>query len=63
MLAGSSYGFADGDGDQAKFTYPSGACWNPHDKCLYLCDSNNNAIRRITMQGIFVSSFLYDLLH
>ena len=56
-LAGATKGFADGAGDQAKFCYPDGICWNPYDKCLYLCDTGNNAIRRITLQGSFIFSF------
>ena len=59
MLAGSSEGFTDGAGDQAKFYFPHGICWNPQDKCLYVCDSGNNAIRRITLQG----SFIFSLHH
>ena len=61
-LAGATKGFADGDGDQAKFQYPHDICWNPHDKCLYVCDSVNKAIRRITLQGSFVFCFRL-LLH
>ena len=59
MLAGSTQGFADGYGDQAKFFKPYGICWNPHDECLCLCDNGNRAIRRITLQGSLIStSFL-----
>ena len=59
MLARSTQGFADGDGDQAQFRCSHGIYWNPHDKCLYLCDRGNNAIRRITLQGSFAFSFQY----
>jgi hypothetical protein len=38
-LAGSSVGFQDGIGSNAKMKYPHGMCLNPHDNCLYVCDT------------------------
>ena len=57
-LAGSSEGRRDGKGSDALFQAPWGMCINPHDQCLYICDSGNNSIRKLTMQGI---SFLPSL--
>lgn len=34
------------------FNEPCGICFNPHDDCLYICDTKNNVIKRVTKQGI-----------
>ena len=31
---------------------------NPRDQCLYVCDSDNDSVRRVTMQGMHISSHL-----
>ena len=52
-LAGSGEkGFKDGKGLKASFQRPHGICINQRDGCLYVCDGGNNAIRRVSMQGI-----------
>ena len=52
-LAGSGEeGFKDGKGPKASFYWPRGICINPGDGYLYVCDGGNNAIRRVSMQGI-----------
>ena len=50
-FAGSFRGSDDGKGEKAQFAYPCALCFNPRDKCLYLCDSENAAIRKITLKG------------
>ena len=54
-IAGDQEGFSDGIGGKARFTYPTGICWNPYTDCLYVCDFGNNAIRRCTRQGLITS--------
>jgi hypothetical protein len=53
-LAGSSNGFQDGIGSDAKMNNPYGICLNLHDNCLYVSDFNNNKIRKVTINGIFI---------
>jgi DNA-binding beta-propeller fold protein YncE len=49
-LAGGTPGFADGSGAAARFDTPSGLAI-ALDGTLYIADSGNNAIRRITPDG------------
>ena len=49
-LAGEAHGFADGVGAGAAFSTPSGLALAP-DGTLYLADTGNHAIRRITPDG------------
>jgi len=48
VLAGSSYGHADGKGSQAKFSSIVGMAFGP-DGSLYLADSSS--VRKVTMDG------------
>ncbi|MBN8792778.1 MAG: gluconolaconase [Stenotrophomonas nitritireducens] len=50
LLAGSGEGFADGRGAAAAFNTPSGIALDRHGN-LYVADTGNHAIRRITPQG------------
>lgn len=50
-VAGGAHGFADGRGDLARFDTPSGIAVSS-DGTLYVADTGNNAIRRITPDGI-----------
>jgi hypothetical protein len=52
-LAGSVAGNIDGNGLNARFQYPCALCVNPHDSCLYIYDTGNSAIKKVTMQGYF----------
>lgn len=52
-VAGSAegvQGFVDGPGPAARFNTPSGLAFGP-DGALYLADTGNNAVRRITPDG------------
>lgn len=49
-VAGSTVGFADGQGDQAKFNNPQGLLAGP-DGMLYVADTGNFRIRRVTPSG------------
>jgi hypothetical protein len=51
-VAGSDRGMKNGTKEGAKFHHPNGLCFNPVDKCLYVCDTDNKAIRKVTAQGI-----------
>jgi sugar lactone lactonase YvrE len=49
-LAGGPRGFADGAGPEARFSTPSGIALAP-DGALYVADTGNNAIRRVSPDG------------
>lgn len=49
-LAGSTHGFADGNGSSARFSYPFSICSSP-DGTLYVADFGNHSIRKITLNG------------
>jgi len=53
-LAGSTQGYADGTGTTAKFNAPKGVCIGFFSNALviYVADTNNNRIRRITTTGV-----------
>ncbi|HLZ15617.1 MAG TPA: hypothetical protein VKQ08_01175 [Cyclobacteriaceae bacterium] len=50
-FAGSTLGYADGNGTNAQFYYPSGISIGP-DGVIYVADTWNNRIRKITSSGV-----------
>jgi sugar lactone lactonase YvrE len=50
-IAGSSVGYADGVGLNAKFNQPAGICIDPQGN-LYVADESNNRIRKINPSGM-----------
>lgn len=50
-LAGGKPGYRDGRGREAQFNWPTGIAVGP-DGNIYVCDSGNNKIRRITPDGV-----------
>jgi sugar lactone lactonase YvrE len=53
-IAGSTRGFADGAGEEAQFDTPSGIAVGP-DGAVYVADTGNNTIRRVTVAGVVSS--------
>jgi len=51
-VAGGRAGFADGTGGAARFDNPSGITFDAADGALYVSDSGNERIRRVTPDGI-----------
>src|SRR5436189_4297660 len=49
-IAGGEWGFADGNGTAARFDTPSGIAID-RQGMLYVADTGNNAIRRVTSSG------------
>lgn len=60
-FAGSTQGYEDGEGINAKFNHPFGIILNPLDDCLYVCDNANNRIRKVTKSGKNIYLFLIYL--
>jgi hypothetical protein len=54
VVAGGTSGFADGTGASAMFNSPGQICTD--GIYLYVCDSSNNAIRRITISSLLVET-------
>ncbi len=54
VIAGSpgQYGSADGTGSRARFRYPKAICYDSDDHNLYVADSGNHTIRRVTTAGV-----------
>jgi NHL repeat len=48
-IAGSTFGFRDGDGDYAKFNFPNGLAIDTQGN-IYVADLNNNRIRKISFE-------------
>jgi hypothetical protein len=52
-LAGAGLqGYADGSGSSAQFDMPCAIVFNPADNSLYVSDSLNSVIRKITLDGV-----------
>jgi sugar lactone lactonase YvrE len=50
--------FADGQGTQASFNHPMGMCIEP-DNTIYVADSKNNCIRKITPDGMVSTIYTF----
>ncbi|TNE43103.1 MAG: hypothetical protein EP343_34420 [Deltaproteobacteria bacterium] len=64
LWAGTKEGYTDGSAQQAAFRSPIGLSWGPNQKDIYVADTGNHCIRKITLdaQGKAdqVSTFLGD---
>jgi sugar lactone lactonase YvrE len=61
VVAGSTYGFRDGPGDDALFRYPTDVAIAPDGTC-YVADSGNHRIRTISPEGVVatLAGSIYD---
>jgi len=50
-ISGSVAGNLDGNGLNARFSGPAAICVDTHESCFYVCESNNNCIKKLTVQG------------
>jgi hypothetical protein len=50
-------GFADGNGHAARFNGPASLVFDPVSDALYVADQDNDAIRRITRDGVVTTLF------
>lgn len=51
IAGGGTKGSADGVGPAAMFAYPRGIAYCPTDKNLYVADTDNNEIRKVSLDG------------
>ena len=51
-IAGSTYGFANGQGPNARFAFPTGIAVGPDDQNLYVADTYNHRIRKLTRPAV-----------
>ncbi|HAN32717.1 MAG TPA: hypothetical protein DCQ06_14080, partial [Myxococcales bacterium] len=56
-VAGSTYGFTDGAGATARFGYPESIAVDRTNNIIYVADSYNNRIRKVTPNGT-VTTFI-----
>ena len=52
LAGGGSKGFVDGVGMQAKFNSPEGVKVDPRDGSLFVLDTFNHSIRKVTVDGM-----------
>jgi DNA-binding beta-propeller fold protein YncE len=58
LIAGGSAGFTDGAGGEAKFNKPYGLSLDKYGENLYVADTNNHAIRKISLASNMVSTLV-----
>jgi len=56
VLAGGTQGFDDGQAEKARFRNPSGLALGP-EGVLYVCDTGNNSIRKVSVDGAVSTVF------
>jgi hypothetical protein len=56
-------GYRDGESSSALFHSIRGICYNLFDDCIYICDSYNGAIRKLTPQGMHLLFLILILIY
>eukprot|EP00026_Physarum_polycephalum_P007675 Phypoly_transcript_07740.p1 GENE.Phypoly_transcript_07740~~Phypoly_transcript_07740.p1 ORF type:complete len:465 (+),score=73.41 Phypoly_transcript_07740:120-1514(+) len=51
LVGTKEQGFADGSAKEAKFFCPQGICFDELDQSLLVCDSGNNRLRKVLLNG------------
>ena len=51
-------GSEDGVGINASFNHPAGIAIDQNTGNMFVCDNNNNSIRKITVQGMLKAQYL-----
>lgn len=62
MAGSGKTGFKDGKGTEVEFNYPFSVAVDQKTGDVYVVDSSNKAIRKVTPQGTFLLLLLFVIL-
>lgn len=61
IIAGlqSISGHVDGFRTSSQFSSPMGILYHPHQNALFICDCDNNKLRKLSLNGSFLFAYLH----